>query len=169
VTEQYFHVKYAPEGREAATGGDTVAGRQAIFHRPASSGEYAVVCSLDLYRIGMNDITREYVVSESDRLARARALVQALAATLLKPTGAHRSTQSPHVLDCKGIVAWSANSLPPPALSPLKDGYEAQVEECAASLNRVAPGALQSQRFESIAAGVALLTGLAGRVESIGG
>jgi CRISPR-associated protein Cst2 len=34
ATEQYFHVKYAPEGRGAATGGDSVAGRQAIFHRP---------------------------------------------------------------------------------------------------------------------------------------
>jgi CRISPR-associated protein Cst2 len=167
MTEQYFHVKYAPEGRESATGGDTVAGRQAIFHRPASSGEYAVVCGLDLYRVGLNDITREYVVSAADRVARARALLQALAATLLKPSGAQRNTQAPHVLDCQGIVAWSANSLPAPALSPLKDGYEGQVEECIASLNRMTPGALQSQRFGSMSEGIALLTALAERLESV--
>jgi CRISPR-associated negative auto-regulator DevR/Csa2 len=29
TTEQYFHVKYAPEGRGSATGGDSVAGKQA--------------------------------------------------------------------------------------------------------------------------------------------
>jgi CRISPR-associated protein Cst2 len=169
VTEQYFHVKYDPQSREKGAGGESVEGRQAIFHRPASSGIYALICNLDLYRIGLNDITREYDVSVSDRTVRARAVIQALAATLLKPSGAQRNTQSPHVLNCQGIVAWSANSLPAPALSPLKDGYEAQIEECVASLNRIAPGALHAQRFNSMAEGVALLTGLAGRLETSGG
>src|SRR3984893_14858970 len=104
ATEQYFHVKYAPEGRGAATGGDSVAGRQAIFHRPASSGIYAFICNLDLYRIGLNDITRQYVVDPNSRQKRATALIHALAATLLKPMGAQRNTQNAHIVECKGIV-----------------------------------------------------------------
>ena len=168
-TEQYFHVKYAPEGRGDATGGDTVAGKQAIFHRPASSGEYALVCTLDLYRIGLNDITREYAVSSADRLARGRALIQALAATLIKPSGAQRNTQAPHLLDAQGIISWSTNSLPAPALSPLKDGYEDQVKQCVASLNRIQPAALACQTFASLSAGVELLADLAERLERVGG
>src|SRR5579884_1766540 len=62
TTEQYFHVKYAPEGRSDSTGGETVAGTQAIFHRPASSGVYSLICNIDLYRIGLNDISRTYVI-----------------------------------------------------------------------------------------------------------
>jgi CRISPR-associated protein Cst2 len=168
-TEQYFHVKYAPEGRGDATGGDTVAGRQAIFHRPASSGEYALVCNLDLYRIGLNDITRQYVIPPADRLARARALLQALAATLLKPTGAQRNTQSPHLLDAAGIISWSVNSLPAPALSPLKDSYQDQVRQCVASLNRIQPHALDCRPFDSLSAGLEVLVDLAERLKSVGG
>lgn len=168
MTEQYFHVKYAPEGRGDATGGDTVAGKQAIFHRPASSGEYALVCNLDLYRIGLNDVTRQYVISPADRLARARALLQALAATLIKPTGAQRNTQAPHLLDATGVISWSAGSLPAPAMSPLKDGYEEQVQKCVTSLNRIQPGALACETFGSLSAGIELLANLAERLERVG-
>jgi CRISPR-associated protein Cst2 len=170
VTEQYFHVKYDPQTREKGAGGESVEGRQAIFHRPASSGIYALICSVDLYRIGLNDITRKYSdsISAADRLARARALVQAVAATLLKPAGAQRNTQSPHILNCEGIVSWSASSLPAPLLSPLKDDYAEQVEACVASLNRIAAGALQAQRFGTMSQGVDLLTGLAQRLEATG-
>jgi CRISPR-associated protein Cst2 len=52
-SEQYFHVKYDPRSRakSAAQQGDkqgegTVAGTQAIFHRPANSGFYALVSCL---------------------------------------------------------------------------------------------------------------------------
>ena len=128
VTEQHFHVKYAPEGRGTAAGGDTVSGRQAIFHRPASSGIYALICNLDLYRIGLNDITRQYIVDPSSRRKRATALLHALAATLLKPAGAQRNTQNPHIVDCKGVVATSATSLPAPTVSPLHKDYREEMK-----------------------------------------
>ena len=55
-TEQYFHVKYEPERRKVAgqapRGEGTIAGSQTVFHRPASSGVYALVCNLELSRIG---------------------------------------------------------------------------------------------------------------------
>lgn len=165
TTEQYFHVKYAPEGREAAAGGETVAGRQAIFHRPASSGVYALIANLDVYRIGLNDITREYVIDDAARKARAVALLQALAATLLKPAGAQRNTQNPHIVACEGVVAVSAASLPAPALSPLNDNYRQQVAEAATVLKTMRDDAVSVRNFDSLADGVKVLAEAAANVE----
>lgn len=168
TTEQYFHVKYAPESRADAAGGDTVAEKQAIFHRPASSGVYALICALDLYRIGMNDITREYVVPKEDRLARARAVIKALAATLAHPSGAQRNTQNPHILGCEGIIATSSNSLPAPTISPLADDYREQVEAAQAALNGMRPGSIESARFASLAEALERLGEVAARPDLLG-
>lgn len=164
-TEQYLHVKYAPEGRGAATGGDTVAGRQALFHRPTSSGVYALVCNMDLYRIGLNDISREYVLPEDVRRARAEALLRALAATLLKPAGAQRNTQNPHIAGCEGVIAVSATSLPAPLISPLGEGYADEVERCAQALNRIQPDGVQTRRFASASEAVEILAAYAAELE----
>ncbi len=161
TTEQYFHVKYAPEGREAAAGGKTVAGKQAIFHRPASSGIYALICNLDLYRIGLNDITRQYVVDRVGRKTRAIALVHALAATLLKPAGAQRNTQNPHIVACEGAVAVSGVSLPAPTVSPLNDNYRDQVTRAAEVLNGIRANGVTVKRFDTLADGVKILADVA--------
>ncbi len=165
ATEQYFHVKYAPEGRATATGDNTVAGKQAIFHRPASSGIYALICNLDLYRIGLNDITRKYVVSPQARKARATALIHALAATLLKPAGAQRNTQNPHIVKCEGVVAISATSLPAPTVSPLSHDYREQMQSAAEVLNGIKTGSVHVAQFQSLADGVKVLANLASEVE----
>jgi CRISPR-associated protein Cst2 len=165
ATEQYFHVKYAPEGRGVSTGGDTVSGKQAIFHRPASSGVYALICNLDLYRIGLNDITRRYVVDAAARQKRATALIHALAATLLKPSGAQRNTQNPHIVNCEGAIATSATSLPAPTVSPLHDNYRDQMKQAADVLNGIKPNGVHFTQFESLADGVRVLADLASGVE----
>jgi CRISPR-associated protein Cst2 len=165
TTEQYFHVKYAPEGREGATGGDTVAEKQAIFHRPTSSGIYALICNLDLYRIGLNDITRQPVVGKPDREQRAKALIHALAATLLKPAGAQRNTQNPHIVNCEGIVATSATSVPAPTVSPLHDNYREEIGKTAAVLNAIRADGIQVVPFASLSEGVKVLADIAGRLE----
>jgi CRISPR-associated protein Cst2 len=164
TTEQYFHVKYAAE-RGKAAGGETTVGTQPIFHRPASSGIYALICNLDLYRIGLNDITREYVVDIAGRQVRAAALIQALAATLVKPAGAQRNTQNPHIVGCEGVVATSASSLPAPTVSPLQDGYREEMEKSAAVLNGIRPGSVRVSRFASLSEGIKVLAELAGGVE----
>lgn len=165
TTEQYFHVKYAPEGREGATGGDTVAEKQAIFHRPASSGIYALICNLDLYRIGLNDITRQPVVGKPDREQRAKALIHALAATLLKPAGAQRNTQHPHIVNCEGIIATSATSLPAPTVSPLHDNYREEIGKTATVLNAIRADGIQFVPFASLSEGVKVLADIADRLE----
>jgi CRISPR-associated protein Cst2 len=165
TTEQYFHVKYAPEGRGSATGGDSVAGKQAIFHRPASSGIYALICNLDLYRIGLNEITRKYVIDPQTRVKRASSPIQALAATLLKPAGAQRNTQNPHIVNCEGVVATSATSLPAPTVSPLHDNYRDQMGKAADVLNVIKSGGVRVVQFETLADGVRILADLSNGIE----
>jgi CRISPR-associated protein Cst2 len=157
VTEQYFHVKYDPQSREKSAGGESLEGTQAIFHRPASSGVYALVCNLDLYRVGLNDVTRRYDVKREDRVKRARALVQALAATLIKPAGAQCNTQSPHIVSCEGVVSWSTSSLPAPMMSPLHDDYRSQVREVAEVLNGIGGSSIMVREFSTMAEGTKVL------------
>ncbi len=156
TTEQYFHVKYAAE-RGGAAGEESTVGRQPIFHRPASSGIYALICNLDLYRVGLNDITREYVVGKADRIARAKATVHALASTLLKPAGAQRNTQNPHIVGCEGVVATSSTSLPAPTVSPLNDNYTDQIAQAKDVLNGINENEVSVTPFKTLADGVKTL------------
>lgn len=168
-TEQYFHVKYEPEGRAKSAGQDprgegTVAGRQAIFHRPASSGVYALICHVEANRVGVNDITREQHLGEESRQKRLQCLIRALAATLIKPAGAQRNTQNPHILGCEGILVWSGSHLPAPTISPLNDRYAEEVEGIGSTLNQMTPNAIHWARFSSLSEGVAELEKLASGV-----
>lgn len=167
TTERYFHVKYAAE-RGGAAGEETTVGRQPIFHRPASSGVYALICNLDLYRIGLNDITRQYVVNAPGRQTRARVLVHSLAATLLKPAGAQRNTQNPHIVACEGVVAVSSTSLPAPTVSPLHDNYREQITRTAAVLNQIRANAVTAMHFDTLADGVRVLADVAAGLQVTG-
>jgi CRISPR-associated protein Cst2 len=159
-TEQYFHVKYEPDRRKAAQttrGEGTIAGSQTVFHRPASSGIYALICHLELSRVGVNDVTGEPVISGEDRKARPRATVQALLATLIRPAGAQCNTQSPHLMDCSGVLTLSRSYLAAPMMSPLSDTYREEVGSIAGVLNRLVPGAISAHRFDSLGEGIELL------------
>ena len=156
-TEQHFHQTPRGEG--------TIAGSQAVFHRPASSGVYALVCHLELPRIGVNDVSREPVVSRDARASRQRAAVQALMATLIKPAGAQTNTQSPHILNCSGVVTTSSSYLPAPMLSPLSDGFRESIGSIAETLNRVTPEAVHAHLFEGLADGAALLERISAEID----
>lgn len=132
-TESYFHAKYVPEGRGKGSGVGENLG-QNIFHRPASSGQYAVVVNVDLYKVGRNDITLEYIEGVN-RQERLKSLLRSVLNTFIKPTGAHRNTQHPHVLDFSGVVAVSLNTLPAPVISGLNPNYREEIKKIAASLN----------------------------------
>ncbi len=150
TTDSYFHAKYVPEGRGGGSGDSANLG-QNIFHRPASSGQYAVVVNVDLYKVGRNDITLEYVVDEPERKRRVGALLRSLLSTLVKPTGAHRNTQNPHVVDFTGVIATSQSSIPAPAISALNLEYADQIEGIAAALNKLnsAGPSVSARRFSS--------------------
>ncbi len=149
-TESYFHVKYDPAGRGAGSGDQTGANvGQNIFYRPASSGIYAVVVNVDLYRVGWNDISRKYAVDEDQQRKRKRMLLESLLYTFIKPNGAHRNTQHPHIMNFSGVISWSTSTTPAPAMSALSNDYEDQIEQIRDGLNRINGETIKSERFAS--------------------
>jgi len=157
ATDSYFHVKYANERSAEKRQSDAAATDkegsnlgQAIFHRPASSGVYAVIVSLDAARIGFNDISQSYAVDEAQRQTRFERLMESLLYTFLEPRGAMRSTQNPHLVNFAGVIAISSGATPAPTVSPLKDGFEAEIDAIRASLEPLRPGIVKVQSFESL-------------------
>lgn len=149
-TESYFHVKYDPAGRGAGAGDQTGANvGQNIFYRPASSGIYAVVVNADLYRVGWNDISRRYVVDEDQLRKRKRMLLESLLYTFVKPNGAHRNTQHPHIMDFQGVVSCSTSTTPAPTISALSDTYIQQIKDVANGLNRINGQTVETYPFSS--------------------
>jgi CRISPR-associated protein Cst2 len=162
TTDQYFHVKYDPDRKEIPTDKTEREGNlgQAIFHRPANSGQYAIVCNVEAQRIGYNDISQKYTISAADRRKRLAAVLQSLAYTFVQPNGAMRNTQNPHIVDVRGALAYSTGPAPAPLLSPLNRTFADQMVAIAASLNQIHAGRLVVERFESLAELVAILTRL---------
>jgi CRISPR-associated protein Cst2 len=151
VTESYFHAKYVPEGRGEGSGASENLG-QNIFHRPASSGQYAVVVNLDLYKVGRNDITLDYSLEGAERTKRVAALVRSVISAFVKPTGAHRNTQNPHVVDFEGTIATSSSTIPAPTISPLNNGYRDEIDGIVAALSSLSAGSgsVTSTRFQGL-------------------
>jgi CRISPR-associated protein Cst2 len=146
-TESYFHVRYAAEHGE-----DSDTQKQAIFHRPASSGVYAVGASFEMARVGYNDITQQYTIKEDERASRYKAFLESILYTFVEPNGAMRGTQNPHILGFEGVVTVSNQVVPAPMLSALDDGYREEVKRVAAALNVIHPNAVTVHEFDSMGA-----------------
>lgn len=157
-TDSYFHVKYAQDRSSAQREADRASQQstgsnlgQSIFHRPASSGVYAVVCHLNLARIGFNDILQTYALDVDQRLARARALLRSTLYTFVQPNGAMRSAQAPHILGFEGVITISSKPVPAPTISPLHEGYRAEISTTVEMLNRIEdPGTVSFAAFEDM-------------------
>lgn len=166
-TESYFHAKYVPEGRGKGSGSGENLG-QNIFHRPASSGQYAVVISTDLYKIGRNDITLAYT-EDVDRQARIKALLKSVLNTFIKPTGAHRNTQHPHIVDFKGVIATSLDTLPAPVLSGINPNYREEIASIAKSLNETTEGdPVTVKSFDGLASFSKVMADIINKVQPYG-
>ena len=148
-TESYFHAKYVPEGRGKGSDSSENLG-QNIFHRPASSGQYAVVVGIDIFRVLRNDITLEPLGTEKEIDNRQAALVRSVMNTFVKPTGAHRNTQNPHIVDFQGVVTVSSSSLPAPNVSGLNPDFVGEASRIAQVLNKIHSEAITVHEFKSL-------------------
>lgn len=148
-TESYLHTKIVADAgaKGSADGGNT---GQNIFHRPANHGVYAFICSIDVYRIGFNDISRDYPVNNEVRSSRYKALVQSLLSSFINPKGAMTSTQKPHITDFKGIVSVSSKLLPAPTISAINENYLEEIQTIANNLNRIEDGAISLYKFNGL-------------------
>ena len=157
-TDSFFHVKFDPS-RGASRDSEQQTG-QAIFHRPASSGRYATVFTIELDRIGFNDISRAQVVDQNVVGLRKRAVLEALLATFIEPAGAQRNTQNPHIVGFEGVVATSTSALPAPTASALNPAFQEDLARTAAALNRVETGAISLHTFDSLGAFADVMAGI---------
>jgi CRISPR-associated protein Cst2 len=157
TTDSYFHVKYASERSEEARSAEKEEEQrkanlgQAIFHRPASSGVYAIVANFEAARIGFNDITQTYPVDQMQRTARYKALLESVLYTFIEPNGAMRATQNPHIVDFQGVVAVSSDVIPAPTMSPINSDYREQLQGVQKALEKMRPGAVRLFEFDSLA------------------
>lgn len=153
TTEQYFHVKYDPDRRAIPTQKKERESNlgQAIFHRPANSGQYALVCNVEAHRIGYNDISQLHAIDASGRQQRLAALLESLLYTFVQPNGAMRSTQNPHLVDVCGALSYSTASAPAPLVSPLNRQFVDQTERIAQSLNKIHANRIVVKRFANLA------------------
>lgn len=147
-TETYLHTKLVADS--AGVRGEGSNEGQNIFHRPANHGVYAIVCNIDVYRIGFNDISRNYQIDDTARTNRYKALVQSLLSSFINPKGAMTSTQKPHITDFKGVVAVSNKLTPAPTISALNEDYQSEISKIAESINKIENDAISVQSFEGL-------------------
>lgn len=162
ITDQYFHVKYDPDRREIPTEKDERAANlgQAIFHRPANSGQYAIVCNIEAHRIGYNDISQKVMLDSEERQARLAALLESLLYSFVQPTGAMRNTQNPHIVDVTGTLTYSTGAAPAPLVSPLNPNFIDQTKDISASLNRIHDGRVHVEEYSSLSSLADVVQGL---------
>ena len=162
TTDQYFHVKYDPDRREIPTEKVERSANlgQAIFHRPANSGQYAIVCNIEAHRIGYNDISQKVVLDGDERQARLAALLESLLYSFVQPTGAMRNTQNPHIVDVTGTLTYSTGAAPAPMVSPLNPNFIDQTKDISASLNRIHDGRVHVEEYKSLSSLADVMQGL---------
>lgn len=144
-SENYFHVKFDSGSRNAENEDAGANLGQIPFHRPANSGVYALVSNFDVCRIGYNDISKIYPIEDKVRMARYLAFLKSILYTFIKPLGAHRNTQNPHITSFSGVITYSKSSIPAPTISPLNPNYLEEIENIVNTLN-----CLQSESISMI-------------------
>ncbi len=150
-TEHFIHVKYAVENATRYRHADDPTNEgQALFHRPASSAEYAFLAHIEVDKIGLNDLTLESPISKEGRQVRVAAALRAMVQTLMHPYGAGRSQQAPHVAGFRGVVITSDSRIPAATVSPLEDDYREQAEKIVAQMNRLG-GRLELEHVDTLA------------------
>jgi CRISPR-associated protein Cst2 len=147
-TESYLHTKLVSNAGSTETKGSNEG--QNIFHRPVNHGVYAFICSIDVYRIGFNDIDRTYPIDDSSRKNRYKALVQSILSTFINPRGAMTSTQKPHITDFKGVVSISSKLTPAPTISAINPDYKSEIEKIKNSLNKIEEDSIEVKSFEGL-------------------
>lgn len=147
-TESYLHTKLVPNA--SGVKGESSNEGQNIFHRPANHGVYAFVCSVDVYRIGFNDIDRTYPIKDEDIKIRYKSLIQSLISSFINPKGAMTSTQKPHITDFKGIVSTSSKLTPAPTISAINENYVSEIKKIAENINKIEEGAIEIKEFNGL-------------------
>ena len=152
-TESYFHAKYVSDAKTKKEEGDDKKASnvgQNIFHRPANSGVYAFVGNFEISRLGYNDISKTYPLDDKEREKRYKALLKSVLYTFIKPSGAMRNTQNPHILNFEGVISTSSSICPAPTVSSLNNVYMEEIKTTQKNLNKIANNSIKCIEFKSL-------------------
>ena len=159
-TENYFHVKFVsdPKSKKEAASADGNEGKEAksgnkgqnIFHRPANSGIYAFVGNFEISRLGYNDFSKNYPLDDDEREKRYKALLKSVLYTFIKPNGAMRNTQNPHILNFEGVISTSSSICPAPTISSLNSAYIEEIKAIGENLNKIANDSINCVEFKTL-------------------
>ncbi|WP_196793638.1 DevR family CRISPR-associated autoregulator [Thermoanaerobacterium thermosaccharolyticum] len=158
-TDTFFHVKLVANAGNKSNDESANQG-QNIFHRPANSGIYALVSNYDIYRIGYNEISRTYAIDAIQRCERYKAFLQSIMYTFIKPNGAMRNTQDPHIISFKGVIAISNSTVPAPTISPLNDTYTNEIKAIAENINKLEKSSIRVIEFNTLSEFTEIMTDL---------
>ena len=103
---------------------------QMLYSRPTRSGIYALVSLFQPWRIGLNTITYQYPEG-LDRQERYQLALQAYQTMFWRTDGAMTTTRLPHLEAFEGVLVIARQNIPVPVVSPLKDKYQAEIEDLA--------------------------------------
>jgi len=152
--ESHLHVKYVsnPEKTETDDDEDDEGQNtgQNLFHIPTNSSTYAFVNYLDIERIGYNNHSSDYSINDDERMKRYRAVLKALAMTMLRLEGAMTSTQLPHLANFEGAITYSNSIFPSPMISPLNDEYKEQIKKIAEKVSSFNGDSIKCKNFDSM-------------------
>lgn len=160
-SNSYIHTKLVPNSGSSSDEETSSNEGQNIFHRPANHGAYAFVCNIDAYRVGFNDMSRTYAITDKQRQARYKAIMQSLISSIINPRGAMTSTQKPHITDFKGVVTYTTSLVPAPTVSAINGDYRDEIQKITATLNKLEDDSLHAKSFDSISDLTAILVDLA--------
>ena len=135
----HTHARHAPGEKER--GADIE--QQMVYHRPTRTGVYAIVSVFQPWKIGLNNVNREYVKwgekskdTDDVRKHRYELALKAYRAMFLQTEGAMSATRLPHLLDFEGVIVYSTISVPVPKISPLKKDYRTEIEKIAQQIDK---------------------------------
>jgi len=89
--------------------------------------------------------------------------------TFLKPNGAHRNTQNPHIVNFKGVMSLSTSTIPAPTASPLNINFESEISKIAEILNGLKTDTIKLHPFNSLSEFTGLMGSIINTVKPYGG
>ncbi len=141
-TQSYFHAKYGKDN-------------PIPYNTQVSSGLYATVLNLEVFRIGYNPHSFTYAIERDERKQRLDALLKSVLYTYMQPNGAKRNTNLPHPDYFEGVITVSTRRCPAPMISPLaigEDGYIQQINSLKDTLNEMnGANTIHTFEFETMA------------------
>ena len=158
----HTHARHAPgeKGRGAEVE------QQMVYHRPTRTGIYAVISVFQAWKIGLNNVTREYIEwkknskddnTDNVRKHRYELALKAYRAMFLQTEGAMSTTRLPHLLDFEGVIVYSTTNIPVPKISPLKKDYRTEIKKIAQQIDK---NNIEVKKFDSPSEFAEIISGL---------